>query len=376
MVATYSIVHFFVDFACAFLMFGYVTGAPDGYVCVLGYNFCAFAMQMPLGIIADRLNKNHFVAIAGCALIGVAFALTGEPLAAVVVAGIGNAMFHIGGGIDVLSASGKKLGALGVFVSPGAAGVYLGTMLARGGEFPMLAVPLSLALAACAIYAMRRLKGAAYDSIAGAQHDGIIPSPRLSHKENSATADPTPDETSTHTPASQTNSPDTAETPLENPNPRRVLVAVSCLFLVVCLRSYAGLSMDFPWKSVAPWGVASLCAVVLGKTIGGFAADKFGVAKTAFLSLGVASVLLIFAHIPLAGVAAALLLNVTMPITLWAVAREFPSAKGFAFGLLTFGLFVGFLPAYLGIAAQLPALAPIAVLSLIFIVVGLWKVKA
>jgi carbon starvation protein CstA len=37
----------------------------------------------------------------------------------------------------------------------------------------------------------------------------------------------------------------------------------------------------------------------------------------------------------------------TMPITLWAMARVFRGAKGFAFGLLCFGLFIGTLPAFL-----------------------------
>ena len=39
MVAVYSITHFLIDFSCAFLMFRYAAGAPDGYLCVLLYNF-------------------------------------------------------------------------------------------------------------------------------------------------------------------------------------------------------------------------------------------------------------------------------------------------------------------------------------------------
>ena len=38
----------------------------------------------------------------------------------------------------------------------------------------------------------------------------------------------------------------------------------------------------------------------------------------------------------------------TMPVTLWAAARTLPGAKGFTFGLLTFALFLGFLPSFLG----------------------------
>ena len=37
----------------------------------------------------------------------------------------------------------------------------------------------------------------------------------------------------------------------------------------------------------------------------------------------------------------------TMPMTLWAAAQLLQGAKGFGFGLLTFALFVGYLPVYL-----------------------------
>ena len=57
----------------------------------------------------------------------------------------------------------------------------------------------------------------------------------------------------------------------------------------------------------------------------------------------------------------------TMPITLWAVARVMPGAKGFTFGLLTFGLFLGYLPSWLGWPSLLAgpwAYAAVALLSL------------
>jgi FSR family fosmidomycin resistance protein-like MFS transporter len=98
---------------------------------------------MPLGIIADKLNRNYLFAISGCVLIGFAYGLVHIPIAAVVIIGIGNAMFHIGGGIDVLNISEKKLGALGVFVSPGAFGVYYGTMFGRGSNFSIISIPYS-----------------------------------------------------------------------------------------------------------------------------------------------------------------------------------------------------------------------------------------
>ena len=334
LVSAYSVTHFLVDFACAFLMFRSIAGTRDGYLGVLLYNFCAFALQMPLGIIADRVNRNVLFAIAGCALVGLAYGLVSIPLLAVLVVGIGNALFHIGGGIDVLNISEKKLGALGVFVSPGAFGIYYGTMLGKGHDFAAIIIPAALLLAALLLFAVHKAQKGTY--------------------------------------------PKNAVFSLAGGGRPQVLLAAACLFFVVILRSFVGLAMNFSWKGIGCWGTVLLCAVVFGKTVGGFIADRFGVMKTSVFSLGLAVLLFLFSYVPLPGVLAVLLLNMTMPLTLWAMARLFPGAKGFAFGLLTFGLFVGFLPAYLGVtipgdAGWIFALA--AALSLVILTLGLRRTK-
>jgi len=301
---------------------------------VLLYNFCAFAMQMPIGIIADKLNRNYLFAIIGCVLVGLAYALVSIPVAAVLTIGIGNALFHIGGGIDVLNISEKKLGALGVFVSPGAFGIYYGTMLGRGEEFSAIFIPLVLVIAAVLILAIYKAQKGTY--------------------------------------------PKNASFSLKDISSSKALTVAACLFLVVCLRSFAGLSLDFSWKGIGYWGTALICAVVFGKTIGGFIADKFGVFKTALFSLGIASILFLLPQTPVAGVTALLLFNMTMPITLWAMAKIIPGAKGFAFGLLTFGLFLGFLPVYLGVdVSQYTSwiFALISAVSLVMLLMGLRRAK-
>ena len=304
MVSIYSIAHFLVDFACAFLMFRCIAETSDWYFCLLLYNFCAFAMQMPLGILADVWNRNYLLAAFGCIFIAAAYGLQHAITAAVVV-GIGNALFHIGGGIDVLNISEKKSGALGVFVSPGAWGVYFGTILGKGNDLSSIPILAALFIAAGLIFAMHRAQGREFPK-------------------NSAFS-------------------------LGAITSQRMLSAVACLFLVVCLRSYVGLTLNLPWKSVDYWGITLVCAVVLGKTAGGFAADRFGMMKVVFFSLSAASLLFFFSRIPLFGITAVLLFNMTMPVTLWVMAKIFPGAKGFSFGLLTFGLFLGFLPVYCGI---------------------------
>ena len=336
MVSMYSVSHFLVDFACAFFMFRAVSGTPDGYLGVLLYNFCAFAMQMPLGIIADRCDKNHLFAAAGCLIVVAAYSLWGFPALAAAALGTGNALFHLGGGIDVLNISEKKMGALGVFVSPGAFGIFLGTLLGRGGSAAAMPALLpAVAAAALLILVLRKANSEAYTR----------------------------------------NAPFSLETKI----PGKALPAAACFFIVVCLRSYMGLSMDFPWKATALLGVALVCAVAFGKAAGGFLADRFGAGRTTAVSLGLAALLFLWGQTPLPGIAATFLFNMTMPVTLWCMAGIFPKAKGFSFGLLTFGLFLGFLPVYLD--AKIPAGIPWlfsagAAISLAFLLAGLRKAKA
>jgi len=301
MISVYAAVHFFVDFASAFLMLRFIAQTPNFSLSVLLYNFCAFALQLPFGVLADRVNRRFLIAILGCALLVLAYGFWQVPLAAVCLVGFGNCLFHLGGGIDVLDISNGKSGALGVFVAPGALGVYLGTMLGRNGALPVFPILLALLAAVALILAVCRRRGRVREN--AAPQPGTVPS---------------------ITPG--------------------VFTAAVCLFLVVCLRSYIGLALSFSWKSAGLWAFALVCAVVAGKIAGGFLADRFGPGKTAILSLSFATLLFLLPQVPVAGVLSVLLFNMTMPITLWALAKRFPGAYGFSFGLLSFGLFLGFLP--------------------------------
>ena len=334
-VSVYAVTHFLVDFACAFLVFNRLDGAPALYMSFLLYNFCAFALQLPLGLIADRLNKNALCAAAGCVLVALSYGVAGSSVLAAVVAGVGNGLFHIGGGVDVLNTSRGKAGLLGIFVAPGAFGIFLGKLLGRQGGLPAAVVVLLLLAAAALLLRLRYKKGTVFESENAPFGFGGAGIPA-------------------------------------------VTAAALCLFLVVCLRSYVGMTLSFDWKGLGGWGWALTAAVVLGKAAGGFLADRFGAARTSLVSLALAAALFLLPEVPAAGVAAVLLFNMTMPITLWAAARLFPGAKGFAFGLLTFGLFLGFVPVYLGYRPLLTTgagFALAAAVSIILLLLGLRRVK-
>ena len=89
-----SAAHFCVDLSCAALFFGWLDKAADWWLYMVLYNGCAFALQLPLGLIADRANRNLPFAAAGCALVAVSFLLTASPLPAAVICGLGNGMMQ------------------------------------------------------------------------------------------------------------------------------------------------------------------------------------------------------------------------------------------------------------------------------------------
>ena len=317
--------HFLVDFACAFLLFRALRGEPQWTELLIGYNFCAFAVQMPLGLLADRWDRDGTVAAAGVLLIAASYGLPGIPWLAAVTAGLGNAAFHVGAGLEVLSVSGDRAGPLGLFVSPGALGLFCGTLLGKGAALPLFLPPLVLLGVSAALYATRQARP---DAISG---PGLPPL-------------------------------------------NTVCLPVLLLLAVVILRSFVGMSLSFPWKGEGNWAVALTASLALGKAAGGYLADRFGVRKTAALSLGLSAILLLGAGNPLCGVLAVFLFNMTMPLTLWACARLLPLARGFAFGILTFGLFLGFLPTAFGVGGLSGgAAAPLALASVLLLLPGLGK---
>ena len=120
--------HFFVDFLCAWGMFRWCRDSARWTEIMLIYNFCAFALQMPLGLLADRFRQDRSFALLGGILVSVACAALGKvPMAFAVTAGLGNALYHVGGGVAVLHAWPERAGPLGLFVSPGAFGIFFGT---------------------------------------------------------------------------------------------------------------------------------------------------------------------------------------------------------------------------------------------------------
>lgn len=314
MTVLYSILHFLVDGVCAFAMFGYFATQENWYLNILLYNFCAFALQMPLGVVLDGLNARNVVRkyppSFGFAVLGVMLTLVGA-MTHPVVLGLGNALFHLGGGVGTIhedEVRNRKGRGLGVFVAPGALGLYIGTQLAKNGGAPgwiFLAGVVMLLCLEWGVQMLRRSRGA----IGGGKVAGSSVE--------------------------------------EQPEGQKLLI-LGCLAVVI-LRSYIGMAVGFSWKSTLLAGTIAVFAVVLGKVAGGFSAAGIGVRRTVAVSLGLATVCYLFSDSMILGVAALFFFNMTMPITLYLLVQRLKELPGFAFGLLTFGLFLGFLPVYLGV---------------------------
>ena len=333
MTAIYSVLHMLVDGMCALAMFGRFLSRGNGHICILLYNFCAFALQMPLGVALDALcgkrkgRQCPFLFAAAGVFCTIAGAFT-HP----VVLGIGNALFHVGGGVGTIQEDterNQKGRGLGIFVAPGALGLYLGTLSGKDGSWnpwlPCIGI-MMLILCTLALYWSKRRdginrnhfkmignlrKGSALED--DGQKDGRIIGVAGKHAAKGV-----------------------------------LTVVVSCMAVVI-LRSYVGMAVVFPWKTGVLAGTLAVLAVVGGKIAGGFAAARYGFLKTTVISLGLAGICYLLSPFTPMGLAALFLFNMTMPITLYWMVLSMPEMPGFAFGFLTFALFLGFLPAYFGI---------------------------
>lgn len=308
-VSIHSIIHFIVDLSCAVLVSNLVTqkmGAGTNlFIAILIYNFFAFAMQLPIGILADKINKNAICSAIGCVLVAIAFGFANYEIISCLIAGIGNAMFHVGGGIDVLNISDKKATLSGIFVSTGAMGIFLGGKSASIGFDKYYIVILILLLSAVLLFWLyKQIKNKD-----GFKNESVI-IPKLNTNE---------------------------------------IIAITCLIITVIIRGYVGLILAFEWKSSFILALISIFAVVFGKMLGGIIGDKIGFMKISLISLIVSAILFIFAfNNSVLGILAILFFNMTMPITLTALSNILFNNKGMAFGLLTVALFIGAVPVFFG----------------------------
>ena len=284
-----------VDAACAYLLLG-VLECENVILCLLIYNSFAFLLQVPLGYLIDKLLKPKIAAIIGLCLIALAFLFWNTYYTGLLLMSIGNALFHVGGGSLVLSLKEKRATFSGIFVAPGGIGLAFGTFLSVSSlevnqlVFPMFLILLSLILC-------------------------YIKTPNFNRAVDVKS-------TSNHS-----------------------LLIISFILIPIVVRSLIGLSNEFPWKENQFMLLILIASVALGKVVGGFMADRFGLVHVGVGGFILSAPLLAFySSVPILGILGAFVFNFTMPVTLIAILNHIPDKKGLAFGLTTAALFIGSIP--------------------------------
>ena len=300
----YGTTHAVIDGICAAVIFSIlrnqINGVIDFVSLIILYNALAFGLQIIFGFLADYYQSPRAVTLLGCILTGSsALVLFKFPIIAIILAGLGNALFHVGGGSISLNLTPEKATAPGIYVAPGAVGLFIGTLLGKTGQF--LVWPAILILAVLCILMF------------------LIKKPEMNYDRRK----------------------------IRNAEFNYFALILIFVFLSVAIRSLVGMAVAFPWKVNIDLLITLTIAVTLGKGLGGILADKYGWIKIAVGALVLSIPFLIFgAKIPFLGIVGMFLFNITMPITLVAISNILPGRPGLAFGITCLALIFGAFPAF------------------------------
>ena len=284
-----GLAHLLVDAVCAAAV---LSGPPEELLrAALIYNSFAFSTQCLVGLVTDRTGHCLRITPFACLWVALAGLLPLPWTAGTAIIGLGNSLFHVSAGTVTLEDAGDKAAPLGLFVAPGALGVFLGR------AFPSARLILCLLLLACAVPLYL---------------EGLLERP---------------------VPAQKSASPAGG-----------LSLAAVLLTLAVAVRAVGG-SVSGSAGQQSLWLAAlPVLLVFLGKSAGGFACDRLGGGKTALASVPLAAALILLGGGSFAvGAAGQFFLNLSMPITLFLLYRCLPDSPGFAFGLAASALWPGFL---------------------------------
>ncbi len=300
----YGSTHAIVDAVCAGVVFSIlkdeIVDASSFFILVVLYNVLAFGLQFIFGFISDYFKSPRLITLIGSIFTIIsALIFTILPVLAIIFAGLGNALFHVGGGSISLNLTPKKARAPGIYVAPGALGLLVGTLLGKGGQFIIWPFILGLIIFSILMF--------------------IIKKPEMNYERE--------------------------DNKKQKFNYFEIILFL--IFLSITIRSLVGMVLVFPWKTDINLLIILTIAVVLGKALGGILADRFGWIKIAVGALILSIPFLIFgANIPILAIVGMFLFNITMPITLVAISNIMPGRPGFAFGVTCLALILGALPSF------------------------------
>lgn len=261
------------------------------------YNFIAFALQVPIGYLADQSKiSNTYFAIFGTIAVALGVAFPYFAWVKLIMCALGNAFFHIGGGIDSLINANGRYARSGIFISFGAIGVTIGTLTGKHNLLP--AWFLITILIICAALQLMYCKADNRSKVARFNLKPAIIN-------------------------------------------RADIVIYICMISII-IRALVGSYTPITWRTSYILTLLPTLCVFVGKFSGGLLADKFGAKNVTVISLVIAAPLLAFYNSNIILCCIGLLLfNITTSITLCIIVSKLPNNPGLGFGLTTLALFIG-----------------------------------
>lgn len=290
----WTLMHFAIDGLCSYLIFSklYVENAAYALLIFFGYNIFAFVTQSPVGMLIDKYNRpKAFLAISIIAML-IGYTLSDFWMAAVMLIGISNSLFHVAGGKYVTDKSGNDISQLGIFVSSGAIGLCIGQRFVSFLLLPYIFFGVFIVCGLLVIFSR---------------------------------------DSDTKAYAEQYTEPD------------RVNIVIMIVLAVVLIRSFVGKAAVPKFTPLQYEFLLISVATALGKAMGGIISRIAGIRPTTYISMAVAALCLTVGagnvYTFIVGVFA---FNFTMPITLYFANVLLKGKEGFAFGTLAATLAPGY----------------------------------
>jgi hypothetical protein len=292
-----------IEAACAGFLFNIFAAetvtTPRLLSVLILYNVLAFALRPVLGLGVDHFQIPRLAAAAGCVLTALGLILgVSFPLAGLITATIGNALFHVGAGGISFNLTPRGASAPGVFSALGGLGLVTGTIIGKAGYFTAWPFIILLLAFSCSMLAVRS---------PDMRYEWQTKKNAISHFE----------------------------------------LVLLLMFFCTSVGSYIVLSFALIGGFNAHLVLGLAFAGLLGRGAGGFIADRFGWSSIAVGSLLTSLPCLIlgpyFSFVALIGI---FLFNIPAPIAATAVSNMLPGRSGFAFGLVSLALLFGALLAF------------------------------
>ena len=318
--------HLLVDGICScgvMMLSSQIISDTGSYAIIVLYDILAFGTQPLTGRWVDERDAGSHKLKLTIVLLASGTLVSTIPtsmtiltvISGAILLGMGNSLFHVYGGKYVAVASQNDIRAMGIYVSTGAVGLAIGL----GFSSPMLLAIFVFSFIALSVLHLHMADGQKATARQEAlSFVGIDAKPSFVRQRSAVPA-----------------------------------LYLSCLMLVVAGRGCIGeslptLHISLPSVSTPLMMVIVSAIVMLGKAAGGFMSKWWGVRKlfVSSMLLGATSFLMSPLH-EVFVLSTLLLINLSMPCTLFLATKAVPEREGWTFGLLAMALLPGYLLGYL-----------------------------